>query len=524
MGERTTRKRYRQKQYFVGIFAALLTVALSGCGPGQGEPAKQAVPHHSFVSHPDFAPPPMDITPGPAWRPDYEESTDLLFLTPIFETDTPSSGAMIFDSRGELVWMVPSDPADPTDNYFDLRVQQYRGEDVLTVYRGTRSGGRGNGEILILDQSYEPVASVTTAGSLGPDKADFHDSTITADDTMLIASYAPVPADLSALGGPEEGMIKDAVIQEIDIATGEVIFEWSATEHIPLTQTLLDFDVERNAQTDDEEELGTEGKPFDYFHINSMTEDHEGTILVSARHTSAVYRLDRVTGEVIWTLGGSASDFDLDEDAVFAWQHDAQRAPDGTLTLLDNHARGTDDQGASRALRLALDEQAMTASVVTEYHPLRERSSGSMANAQELANGNMLIGWGSQSHYSEHEPGGEVIYDVCHGESCYPDNVHGRGTSYRAYKAHWQGQPSGPPRVVVNQTEDEQVAYVSWNGATHVAQWRLIAGADEATAIPQARVEAETFETAFTVPGNAQYVGIQALDAEGRVLATGIPD
>ncbi|PRA04698.1 ArsR family transcriptional regulator [Arthrobacter sp. MYb229] len=515
MGANITWYQPRRRRASAAAIVAALAVLLSGCAPTEGA-EDYPVPHHSFVSRPDLTPPKLATSHGETAAAKHGGMTEYIFLTPGYETGIPSSGAMIFDAQGELVWMEPIDPEDPKDNYFDLRPQEYRGETVLTVYQGTRDGGRGNGEILVLNAAYEQIASVTTGGSLGPGKADFHDSTITAAGTMLIASYVPTPADLSAVGGPEDGNIEDAVIQEVDIASGEVIFEWSALDHVPLTQTMLDFDSERAAQTEDEDELGTAEKPFDYFHINSITEDHDGAILVSARHTSAVYRLDRTTGEVAWTLGGSASDFDLDEDAVFAWQHDAQRAPDGTLTLLDNHAKGDESERSSRGLRLSLDERAMTASVVTEYAPPQERAAGSMANAQELANGNMLIGWGSQSYFSEYNHDGELLYDICHGDACYPEGFSGGGTSYRAYKAAWHGQPSTDPQLTLR----DRTAYVSWNGATEVAQWRLLTGDDAATASEQATVERESFETAIPLPGDARYVVVEALDGNGEVLGS----
>src|SRR5699024_566806 len=167
---------------------------------------------------------------------------------------------------------------------------------------------------------------------------------------------------------------------------------------------MLDFEQELQAQEDDEDddeaELGTQDQHFDYFHIISATLDDDGSILVSARHTHAVYQLDRDTGAAQWILGGKSSDFEMSDEAVFKWQHSAARDTDGTLTLLDNHTK-EDDGESSRGLRLKVDEDAMTASVVTEYAPPKERPAGSMANTQPLDNGNMMVGWGAQPYYSE---------------------------------------------------------------------------------------------------------------------------
>ncbi|MEC5181797.1 hypothetical protein [Arthrobacter sp. CG_A4] len=101
-----------------------------------------------------------------------------------------------------------------------------------------------------------------------------------------------------------------------------------------------------------------------------------------------------------------------------------------------------------------------------------------------------------------------------------------RGThgSYRAYKSAWQGQPSAPPDVVVQNNDDARTAYVSWNGATEVAQWRLLSGADEQTATEGLVVDKDSFETEIPIPDDAPYVAVQALDVDGNVLAIGVAD
>lgn len=487
----------------MGALAASALVTVAACAPAQQATQPE---HHSFLSRPDLAPPQVSISPGEAWSEQEGAEQRYTFLTPGFEGEQPSTGSMILDSRGELIWMDRADKQDPDGNHFDLRVQDYRGEPVLTHYLGSSGPGYGEGEVLILDEHYEEITRVTTGGDLGPGRADFHDSVITDRDTMLLMAYVPTPADLTSVGGAQDGWAMDSVIQEIDIATGDVLFDWSALDHVPLSDTQVQLQDE---QTEDEQ-TGTEELPFDYFHLNSVTEDDDGSLLISARNTHAVYRLDRGTGDVDWTLGGSASDFEMGEGAVFEWQHDAQRAPDGTLTLFDNH-NDVGEGETSRGLRLALDEDAMTASVDTEYAAPEQRPSGSMANAQQLDDGGMLLGWGQQPFYSKHTRDGELVYDAHHG---------GDG-SYRAYEADWEAEPRTDPDVVVREDDGQRVAHVSWNGATEVEQWRLLTGDDEAGASVQETVERDGFETAIPVADDAAYVAVEALDAGGEVLATG---
>ncbi|MBG6183111.1 hypothetical protein IWX65_001060 [Arthrobacter sp. CAN_A214] len=502
--------------------AAICTVALTATACTIAEGDTQQTPSHSYASRPDLAPPVVALEQGEAWEPDYGTSEELIFLTPGFPDRPPTTGGLVLDASGEPVWINPADPDDSQDDQFELRVQEYQGEPVLTLYQGSSGGGYGDGTFTILNRSYEEIASVTTGGDLAPGNADFHDSTITPRDTMLISAYEPAEADLSELGGPTDGWVEEAVIQEIDIATGDVLFEWRSLDHIPVADSIqnfgdaLDGGVLRTQDfdkaQDENEVVGTEESPFDYLHVNSIAEDDDG-ILVSARHTSAIYRIDRATGELDWTLGGTANDFELGDGAEFSWQHDARRSPDGTLTLFDN-ASNENSGDNSRGLRLQLDEEAMTAAVVTEYLPPEDRTAGSMANTNELPNGNILISWGAQPFYSEFTADGALIYDVSLG---------GDG-SYRAYKSAWQGQPATPPDVVVQENDGGSTAYVSWNGATGVAQWRLLTGADEATATEGATVDRESFETEIPLPEDAAYVAVQALDASGNELGTGVAD
>lgn len=408
--------------------------------------------------------------------------------------------------------------------HFDLRPQQYQGQTILTYFKGPAAVGYGYGDIFLMNDQYQVFDTVTTGGSLPPHETDFHDAVITDDQTMLVLAYVKQPADLSEIGGPAEGWVHDGVIQEVDVATGEVVFEWSALDHVPVTDGLLDFDDEAGADAEEgQPELGTFENPWDYFHINSATLDEDGAILMSARHTNAVYQIDRTTGDIQWTLGGVASDFALDDDAVFAWQHTAARDTDGTLTLFDNHARNAEGDKSSRGLRLNLDKNAMTASVVTEYLPPDERPAGSMANTQPLENGNMFIGWGQQPYFTEFTRDGELIYEVCHGDDCH-DNTGGGGGSYRAYKGYWQGDPTTEPTVVVQQNvQGADTLYVSWNGATEVVQWRVLTGHDATGTRELAVVDKTGFETAIPLEDSSEYLAVEALDEDGEVLGTGTP-
>jgi hypothetical protein len=476
------------------MLAVLLLV--SACGGGDGAEADETevekAPAHEFASRPDLTPALIEVTQdgGPV---------DGLYALGTKGDASPHIGPLLVDAAGEPVWIEHAEQAA-----FDVRVQEYEGEPVLTWWQGEQLVGLGFGEMVIVDQSYEHVATVTTGGDLGPGQADIHEARLTDEGTALLPAYVKVRADLSPVGGPEDGWLWDGAIQEVDVATGEVLFEWRALDHVPLEATVSEFDPEPEEEGDPEP--GSEDAPFDYFHINSIAEDDDGDLLVSARNTSAVYKLDRETGEVLWTLGGEESDFEMGEGTTFWWQHDAERQPDGTLTIYDNQSE-PDKAEQSRGIRLDLDEPAMTATLVTEYLPPEsdsDRLSGSQGSFQQLDDGSVVIGWGSRPFYSHFAEDGTLLMDA----------FLGGGDNYRTYWVEWEGTPTDPPDAV----REDGAVHVSWNGATEVAAWRLVTGESEDDAVAGQAVERDGFETTLTVEGDPAYVAVEALDADGSVI------
>ena len=115
---------------------------------------------------------------------------------------------------------------------------------------------------------------------------DHHEFLVTERDTALFTIYRGVQMDLSAVGGPKQATVMDGIVQEVDIETGEVLFEWHSLEHVG-------FEESTAGPNPDQRDA------YDYFHLNSVAEDNDGNLLVGARKTSAVYKVDRESGEVI---------------------------------------------------------------------------------------------------------------------------------------------------------------------------------------------------------------------------------
>ncbi|MGC5166821.1 arylsulfotransferase family protein [Luteimicrobium sp. DT211] len=459
------------------------------------DPTDPPADAHAYVTRPDLTPPVMRTTVGslPHDPSDDAAEGNVIALGPKDEDQEPAmQGALLVDPTGEPVWVSPMKVGP-----FDVRVQEYKGAPVLTYWEGTSTeSGSGAGRVTLLDTHYRQVATVTTGGDVGAGKADIHETTITPDDTILLTAYVPARADLTAVGGPKDGWVQEGVAQEVDIATGKVLWEWRSLDHVPVAETYSSLPKDE----------GTQDKPFDYFHLNAVALDGDGAFLLSARNTHTVYKADRSTGKVDWHLGGKEDDFV--QGAQFAWQHDIRLQDDGTLTLFDNE--GSPRVGpTSRGLRLTVDEKAMTTTMVAEYLPPAARHSDTQGNVQVLPDGNVLVGWGQRPYLTEYDGGGTLI-----GELTFSS-----GSSYRAYRQTWHATPTDPPDVVVQ----GDAVHVSWNGATDVASWRVVTGADEASAKPVATAAKKGFETTVHASGLGAYVAVQALDADGAVLGTGTP-
>jgi hypothetical protein len=480
----------------LGVVSCLVLTAGVACGDDESAPT----PLQHFASAPRLQPPVLTIdNAAPATTPAAVGATPA--AGPAYAFVAPwrgehQAGPMIIDGRGDLVWFHPLAPPLVA---MDFRAQRYDGRPVLTWWEGeVNEDGYGVGEFVIADRSYQEVARFDT---LGGRWGDFHEFLLTPRGTALVTIYKPVRHDLSAVGGAENGTVLESIVQEVDVETGRVLFDWRALDHVALAES--------------HEEVPEEAEEiFDHFHVNSVDIDDDGNLLVSARHTDTVYKLDRRTGEVLWRLGGKRSDFSLGPGARFGAQHDARRQPDGTLTLFDN-SNPPQTRKQSRAIRLRLDMGAMRATLVDAVrHPLG-LSSDSQGNAQALPGGGMSVGWGSQPYLSWFTASGELGFGAH-----FPEDT----DNYRAYRSPWVGSPPGRPAVSVDRAGagggGEPTVAASWNGATEVARWELLAGRSAAALQPVAQRPWTGFETVLRVPTGAERVAVRAVAASGRTLGT----
>jgi hypothetical protein len=442
----------------------------------------------SFHSQPQMKPPSLIVTAHSS-----QASPGEIFSTPY--NGPGQAGPLILDEAGNVVWFHPLPSGTDATN---LQVQQLEGKPVLTWWQGyIPPQGFGQGEEVILNSDYQQVARVHAGNGFTADLHDFH---ITPQDTAVLTVFDPVDCNLSSVGGPSGGAVTDAIFQEVDLRTGLVRREWHSLDHVSLS------DSYSTATT-------TSTKwPFDYFHVNSVDQLPSDRTWISARNTWTLYELNTFTGQILLHVGGKHSSVKLASGATTAFQHDATVLPNGTISVFDNggvpkvHAE-------SRGLVLAVNPLAKTDTVLAQYEHSAALSSGSQGNIQQLTNGSMFVGWGAAPYFSEFSASGQLLFD---------GHMHGSYQSYRTYRFPWTGTPTSPPAIaaVAASPGGPATVYASWNGATLLASWRVLAGPSPTQLAPVTAATRAGFETAITTPGPAPYVAVQALEAAGGVLAT----
>jgi hypothetical protein len=456
---------------------------LPSSGPGTAIPATPANVMR-FHSRHDLEPPAVTVT-TPAANPALGD----IFLAP--DTGPGQAGPEILTPYGELVWF---HPLPPGTRAFDLKAQRYRGAPVLTWWQGQVVEGHGQGVDVIESARYMPIATVRAGNGL---HADLHDFEITSQGTAWLVAYEPQHWNLSPYGGPRNGLIDDSVVQEIDIKTGLVMYEWHAIGHVAISDTYKR--IPKMPTT-----------VLDFFHLNSIDPLPNGELLISSRNTWATYLINQATGKLLWRLGGKKSSFRLGPGVGFAWQHDALMRPDGTISLFDNEAAPA-EASESRVLDIAVDPGAHSATLV---HQLTYPSPGILAESegsvQRLANGDDFIGWGQTGEVSELSPTGQLTFDM---------HLAPPGGTYQASRVVWNARPvTQPALAAAGPVHGITQLYASWNGATGVAGWRVLAGASPTTLAVVGIYPTQGFETAIAAPTTAPYVRVQALSADGSLL------
>ncbi|KAJ5168836.1 uncharacterized protein N7482_004430 [Penicillium canariense] len=465
---------------------------------------------YSTYSSMDFQPPQLQVNRTGTTEPGY------IFLGPRGGVQPAGQAALIYDDEGNLVY---EGPDEVTANF---RVQQLNGEDVITFWAGEMSDlGYGYGAVHILDNSYKEIHTVTLTGAfVTPDSSskdsyiDLHESYITPDNTLLVTAYNLTQHDLTSLGGNSSEWMLDSHFYEIDIATNQILYSWSALDHedqIPLTSShqKLGGDV------------GSQEKPYDAYHINAIATTNNG-YLVSLRHMWSGYYLFP-NGTIAWQISGeNGGDFAQVGNANFSWQHDMRvynETDEGlVLNLFNNANTPTETEAPTTGVSLAIDlvNKKVTGlrSLTDPSDPIHSVSQGSYQLLNEV-NGHVLMDYGSISKVKEYDGDGNVVLSAQFGE----DNA---VASYRGYRCQWSAVPFWKPSLIVTKTSEGATVYMSWNGATDYDNWVVYSAATTDSANNQQISAANRtgFETTVNITSPpTNYIQVAAFQGT-KVLGT----
>ncbi|KAJ0158867.1 hypothetical protein CTA2_10728 [Colletotrichum tanaceti] len=472
-----------------------------------------------FKSRPDIVVPYLNLT---YHDPDLL-SPGYYFVAPF---KSVVSVPLIYDNNGHLIW-VGSDGLAGTEgrgpHVYDFHACDYQGSQGgnICMLRGFNDQGNVRGEAVILDSHYRPVKQVFASGVA--DSCDLHEfATANAGTTAVVTQYRRRPHDLPGRG---LAWLLEGVFQEVDMASGRVLFEWRSLDHVDPSESVL------------APEEATRSDPWDYFHLNSVDKMPDGDYLVSSRHTSTLFRISARDGAVVWRFGGPRSSFEPMDPPLLFQHHARVLADDGETTRLsvfDNGRRpAMKPVRPSAGVILRLNHTSKTALVERRYAgPGTQYITKVAGSTLVLPNQNVLVGFGDSTCFMEYASNGTLALKACLQDAT-------RGTLYRAYKAPWVGRPLSEVALVsfsrTNRSSSSSSSmtalYVSWNGATEVREWRVLGAASRDGPFEEvARAAKAGFETTISAAGHYAAAYVEALSAAGQVLgksavaATIVPD
>ncbi|KAL3291242.1 Secreted protein [Colletotrichum asianum] len=446
-----------------------------------------------FRSRPELAAPRLNIT-VPADRRAVEKG--FIFVAPYegFEEGhhgPVQPGAYIFRDDGELVW---SGIGHHSGRVANFRPDTWNGKPYLRAFQGSLDGkhGRMFGYHTLLGPDYE-VAKVVKVGSHRLVSA--HEFRLVDGKTALVETPIPRTVSLKPWGGTaEQNWILSGGFQEIDIDTGDVIFEWESFDHVDPKYSAFPLDFGPGL-------LGsgtTETDAWNYFHINSIDKDDEGNYLISARNAAAVFKINGTSGEIIWQLGGfhGGSSFTLASEDVFGYQHHARfrsRSAGGKIeiiSLFDNGAHSAPEKtnAFSRGRIYQLNHTDGTAKAIQTYDAPDGLSAHTQGSSQTLPNNNIFINWGQSGAVTEYSHEGKVLFHAYLDSA--PEGIFTQ--SYRGFRYNWTGTPAEEPAIVAfkgTQTagsKEDLLGEVEREGFETHAKFRRVAVADDVAIIAEA--------------------------------------
>jgi hypothetical protein len=347
-----------------------------------------------------------------------------LFITPRAGGRDGSGGLEILSRTGKVLWFKAVRSGESAANF---RPQTLDGRTVLTYWVGRGFGGRGGGTDYILNRDYQQVAAVRAGDGLPTSGLDF---LITPQNTALVLTSKQATANLTSIGGSPHQKVIDDIVEEINIKTGTVLWQWNAAHHVPYRESEAPLPT-------------SSASAWDWFYINGLNFGPNGTLLINARLAWTVYDVNRTTGDIEWQLGGKDSTFTLatapgqkldDVSEIFANQHDPTYIGHHTLTVFDNEGPA---YSHARTVTIKLNFATHTATLENSNAQPAGRTAGLEGSAQALPNGDQFVDWGNLPDISEYSASGKLLFNA---------RLTG-GISYRGYLVPWSSHTVKSPSL-----------------------------------------------------------------------------
>lgn len=423
---------------------------------------------------------------APVNIPDYQvigQREGYLFIAPInFGNCSKDNYLLILDGKGELVYY----KALPDCQFVtDFKPQP---DGTLSYWTGYQLiPGVFYGELVRMDNTYRQVSIITETNLL----LDGHEYLVMPNGHQMVmyGKVVPVQREASTIPSIPARMVA-IILRELD-QEGNTVWQWNSEDYIPL---------------DDADDLYLAEELSDYMHTNAIDIDTDGNVLISSRHLNEITKINKATGEIVWRMGGKRNQFTLTNDTRwFSHQHDIRRLPNGNISLFDN---GNNLLPAySRYVEYAVDETSKTMTKTWEIRHSPDVYGMAMGNAQRLANGNVLIGWGASSApaVTEYDESKTAVFEL---------NLPAGKFNYRAYGASWTGQPALKPTAVIT----DGALHYSWNGSTEVSGYRIYAGSAAADRLLEEKAKTG-FEDSTPLRSSLCVYRVAFLDRKADVLA-----
>lgn len=451
----------------------------------------------------------------------------------------------------------------------------YHGETHLCYYQGVQHVGWGHGHGVVMNQNYRVVKSIEPSCTYQA-SSDMHEFQLIDNGRLaMMTQYVRSVYNLCPWGLCDGlGYIQSSGFQIINVENGKCEFGWTSLDHVQPKDSLIPPSSTEISGSGESPEM-----PWDYFHINSIDKsDFDGSYLISARHMSAIYKIDGKSGDIVWQFGGLKNDYEFDNefgDINFGFQHDARWISDSkeesVIAFFDNASNGyTETSRHSTGKIIRLNHVTKTAKLVerpldppfVDGHAHLSKSQGNYqlnlpasslgsagSNQGRVSLGNRLMGFGNDAFFAEYawnannETGGGEWETVFYGAMAWAFMM-----NYRVLKFDgWEGVPLTKPAVWafsqhgMNHTIDNtntMTVYTSWNGHTKVNTF-MFHGANTRDAkkdlgsrdweVLIGGFKKNGFETIYTHPRTYRYVYVEAFDVNsvrlGRsdVVETFIP-